>query len=894
MFTTRPRPGASPVAARHSLRVRLPLLIFVLLVAAVATFLWAAYREVEVTLVGAGHDRARAAADQVARLIRRSTQAGTENLRRVAADAVVRRYLQNPTDGTREAASVRLASIATSGARRIQLWTAAGSRLLDVTIPAANPDAALVVLPDPMRPPPVGSNALQAANNVVFTDSAAEILGAWSSTEEAATTPVRGYVITRSTLSVNPPGALGRLVGADAVIEIGNSAGGIWTDLSTVVTAPPVDATRNGVSEYRAANGERRIGAMSTIRGTPWAVWVEFPRRIIVAPAEAFLKRMIGLGLIIVAIGAFLVAWLSVGITRPLQELAQAADEIAAGDYSRRVSALRTDEIGRLGRAFNATAAEVKSAIDALRRSQQTFAATLASIHDGVAVADANGTLVYMNPLAERILGMGMTGKSPEEWTVRHGLCSADGKTPVPADQRPLVRALEGEDVRDVELFVRNVNLPDGAYIDVNAGPLRDSDGASTGAWVSFRDVSLKRRLDEERVHAAELEVRGREARQANRLKSEFLANMSHELRTPLNAIIGFTDLMHKGKAGPVSAQHEEYLGDVLTSSRHLLQLINDVLDLAKVESGKMDFRPEPVDLVKLVNEVRDILRGLAASKRLRVDTEVDPQVAAAVVDHARVKQILYNYLSNAIKFTPEGGRVQVRITADGADGFRIDVTDTGVGIAAEDLAKLFVEFQQLDTTASKKYQGTGLGLALTKRLVEAHGGRVAVQSGMGLGSTFSAILPRMMVAAPADEVRPVMGSLRGNRTILVVDDDPKTVKLAEAVLREAGYCPVSSASAENALLVAQVNPPAVVIVDLLMPGVNGFEFIVRLRNTPGGRHVPIIVWTIKDLDAEERRQLQSSTVTIITKGSGGPHALVEELCRIAPARPLASESMHG
>ena len=154
---------------------------------------------------------------------------------------------------------------------------------------------------------------------------------------------------------------------------------------------------------------------------------------------------------------------------------------------------------------------------------------------------------------------------------------------------------------------------------------------------------------------------------EASRLKSEFLANMSHELRTPLNAIIGFAELMHRGKVGPVSAEHQEYLGDILTSSKHLLQLINDVLDLAKVESGKMEFRPEPVDLAKLAGEVRDILRGLAASKRLQVEIHVDPEVATVVVDPARVKQILYNYLSNAIKFTPEGGRIDDPDRARGA-----------------------------------------------------------------------------------------------------------------------------------------------------------------------------------------------------------------------------------
>ena len=264
--------------------------------------------------------------------------------------------------------------------------------------------------------------------------------------------------------------------------------------------------------------------------------------------------------------------------------------------------------------------------------------------------------------------------------------------------------------------------------IEISLSPLETEEGFLVSA--AIRDITERKRLQEK-------------MQEASRLKSEFLANMSHELRTPLNAIIGFTELMFKGKAGPIAETHREYLGDILASARHLLQLINDVLDLAKVESGKMEFRLERVDLAQLVGEVRDILRGLATSKRLRLDTEVHPETPSAMLDPARIKQVLYNFLSNAIKFTPEGGRVTVRVSPHGTHELRIDVEDTGIGIAPSDLAKLFVEFQQLDASAAKRYQGTGLGLALTKGLVERHGGRVEVKSELGKGSVFSAILPR-------------------------------------------------------------------------------------------------------------------------------------------------------
>jgi CheY-like chemotaxis protein len=345
----------------------------------------------------------------------------------------------------------------------------------------------------------------------------------------------------------------------------------------------------------------------------------------------------------------------------------------------------------------------------------------------------------------------------------------------------------------------------------------------------------------------------------------------------------------------PVSAEHYEYLGDILTSSKHLLQLINDVLDLAKVESGKMEFRLESVDLTKLAREVCDIVRGLAASGRLQVETCVDPEVVTVVVDPARVKQMLYNYVSNAIKFTPAGGRIAIRILPDGPDMFRIDVEDTGVGIAADDLGKLFVEFQQLDASAAKTYQGTGLGLALTKKLAEAHGGRVAVRSTPGEGSTFSVILPRVMAMVPAHEVAgPVMTLPTGNRTILVVDDDPAALKRASLALREMGYRPACSADPEDALRTVAADPPGIVIVDLLMPGVDGFEFVSRFRAMPAGRDVPIIVWTVKDLDAGERRRLQPSITALVSKNAGGSHALVKELRRLLLAEAVAPRVTHG
>ncbi len=302
-------------------------------------------------------------------------------------------------------------------------------------------------------------------------------------------------------------------------------------------------------------------------------------------------------------------------------------------------------------------------------------------------------------------------------------------------------------------------------------------------------EIAERKDLEEElRAKNRELEEQSRRVQEATRLKSEFLANMSHELRTPLNAIIGFAELMHDGKVGPVSTLHKECLDDILTSSRHLLQLINDVLDLSKVEAGKMEFRPETVNLERLAGEVRDILRGLAAQKRIRLAVEIDPALGEVVIDAGKLKQVLYNFLSNALKFTPEGGNVTLRARAEGGDQFRVEVEDDGIGIRPEDLGRLFAEFQQLDASAAKQYAGTGLGLALTKRIVEAQGGRVGVSSVHGKGSVFHAVLPRqahaLVEAPPAARRAPRAGA----PTLLVVEDDTRERDWLVETLTAAGY----------------------------------------------------------------------------------------------------------
>jgi signal transduction histidine kinase len=231
-------------------------------------------------------------------------------------------------------------------------------------------------------------------------------------------------------------------------------------------------------------------------------------------------------------------------------------------------------------------------------------------------------------------------------------------------------------------------------------------------------------------------------ARQANLIKSRFLANMSHELRTPLNGIIGLSEVLHDELLGKLSPEQKEYMDDILASGRHLLNLVNNLLDLERVELGKMDFCTEVVDLKQLLREVCDVLRTLADEKGVTVSLTVDPALSAVTTDPVRLRQIVFNYLSNAIKFSPSKSVIKVRARVDGGDSFRVDVVDQGPGMSREQLESIFTDFNHLERTQRQAGQGAGLGLALTKRIVEAQGGTVGVESVPGAGSTFHAILP--------------------------------------------------------------------------------------------------------------------------------------------------------
>jgi PAS domain S-box-containing protein len=693
-------------------------------------------------------------------------------------------------------------------------------------------------------------------------------------------------------------------------------------------------------------------------------------------------------------------------IVQPITELTDAARRVSRdSDYSVRVPAQLGDELGVLSAAFNDMIGRIGQQDVGLRASEARFTRLSESGMIGILVLDLAGTILEANDTFLTIVGLTRDELQP-------GVLRVQDITP------PELRGISDTALDQIKregtvgLFEKEYLHRDGSRVPVLiGGAMLDSK-----RHISFiLDITERKRLEQARRDAFELETQNRRIQEASRMKSEFLANMSHELRTPLNAIIGFSELLHDGVVPPDSPKHQEYLGDVLRSGRHLLQLINDVLDLAKVEAGKVEFHPEEIDLHNVVDEVVSIVRAIAVAKSISLIATIDPALQGIFLDPARLKQILYNFVSNALKFTPENGAVDVRAIAEGEESFRLEVEDTGPGITPQDIDRLFVEFQQLEAGAGRQHSGTGLGLALTRRLAEAQGGSVGVHSTVGLGSVFYAVLPRRSVSrAEAPRVQPstetpagapsvlvveddqgdqarLVEALRGagyaveaassgaaalsacsrrkfgaisldlllpdmsgqevlrrirtdgpNRdvpvvvvtviaergvmagftvqdfltkpiesrelisalsragvrpdqpgAVLVVDDDESSRKLMAAALTQLGYRSVAMQSGEEALRAIAVAPPAAVVLDLLMPGMDGFEFLDRLRDSPATRQTPVLIWTVKDLSAQEGARLHRSVQAIARKGHGGIPALLEDLRRfLSPRRAPVEQNV--
>jgi PAS domain S-box-containing protein len=396
----------------------------------------------------------------------------------------------------------------------------------------------------------------------------------------------------------------------------------------------------------------------------------------------------------------------------------------------------------------------------------------------------------------------------------------------------------------------------DGSLIDVEITSYALTFAGRPSEVVVAADITQRKRDEEEkrrfteRLAAAnrELELRNREVERATELKSKFLASMSHELRTPLNAIVGFSDLLAEQVAGQLNAKQLRFVQHIKEGSSHLLQLINDILDLSKIEAGQMEFRFEDFAIRDALAEVLSIIRPLAATKNITLNENVSVGVLVRA-DRVRFKQVLYNLLSNAVKFTGSGGKVEIN-SEDQQNLVCLSVIDNGIGIRREDQALIFEEFRQVEGSQGA-HEGTGLGLAITKRLVEQQGGTIMLESEPGRGSKFAVLFPR---GVPSTSPQPTAGAVPSawaaanepNPLVLVVDDELAARELLTSYLLPK-YRVATADCGRDALEKAKQLRPHAVILDVLMGKETGFETLLTLRKSPETSNIPIIILSIVD-----------------------------------------------
>jgi signal transduction histidine kinase/DNA-binding response OmpR family regulator len=342
-----------------------------------------------------------------------------------------------------------------------------------------------------------------------------------------------------------------------------------------------------------------------------------------------------------------------------------------------------------------------------------------------------------------------------------------------------------------------------------------------------------------------ELADANRRIQDADKLKSQFLANMSHELRTPMNSIIGFSEILVERLEGRVEQKHLGFLRHIHASGQHLLGIINDILDLSKIEAGKMEIYPEFFSIPPVVESVCHVMRGMARSVPSFV-VDVPPDLPQIETDLAKFKQILFNLLSNAAKFSPSDKPITISARLhDGA--VTVSVRDEGIGIDPAHHSVIFEEFRQVDGTARREFGGTGLGLALVKKFAELQGGRVSVESELGKGSTFSFTLPVRSRAAVVTRVPEVVSPKQRSSRVLVVEDDPNAYELIASALGSAGFMSIRARHGDEAVRIARESHPAAVTLDLVLPGMDGWEVLKRLKNHDDTRSIPVVIISMVD-----------------------------------------------
>jgi PAS domain S-box-containing protein len=496
--------------------------------------------------------------------------------------------------------------------------------------------------------------------------------------------------------------------------------------------------------------------------------------------------------------------------------------------------------------------------------AESRFRELLEAAPDGIIEIDQDGRIVLLNAVTEKLfgytreelLGQEIETLIPGHMRERHTRHRADYRA------HPVVRPM-GQGLKLLGRRKDGSEFP----VEISLSPVKSEGGFHVTAII--RDVT-EQKIAEEKIRSAnqELGLRNQEAERANRLKSEFLASMSHELRTPLHTIIGFTELLAEELEGPLNEKQKRFLNHVHQDSLHLLELINDILDLSKIEAGRLELHSESFDARQVLFDALNGIRPIADSRNITLESSIAGEVFI-FADRVRFREIVSNLLSNAVKFTAEGGRVSVEQRPAPRGLVCFSVADTGIGIAPEDQEAIFDKFHQVGSTTRGVREGTGLGLAIVKRLVEMHGGTITLESAPGQGSRFSFTMPADDTGKSAEPV------------VLVIEDEPAARELLSSYLNPLGIHTECAATAEQGLLLARDLHPDAITLDVLLPGRNGWSVLRELRAMPETADIPVFVVSVLD----EVRAAADRGATEYLRKPVKKEALLRALREHVPAR---------
>ncbi len=470
-----------------------------------------------------------------------------------------------------------------------------------------------------------------------------------------------------------------------------------------------------------------------------------------------------------------------------------------------------------------------------LYRQQERAEAILAGAGDGLIVFTPDSHIAFVNPAAVELLGEELRKKVG----TRISLAALLGIETEDAGQSVGPEFMIGSG--SGEVTEAEITEPERRILEVRTNPVVDRSGRFLGRISTLHDVTAAR----------ELAV----------MKNEFVSMVSHELRTPLTSIKGYVDLIVDGEAGEINAVQREFLEIVQENSDRLVSLINDLLDISRIESGRVHLRIEPLDPRDVVSGVIDTFRTYAEQSGLTLIADIEPDLPRVAADADRVGQVLMNLTSNAVKYSPGGGSVTIRAARDG-DFVNLGVSDTGIGISEDDQRQLFTKFFRVDSSLTREIGGTGLGLSICKSVVELHGGTIWVTSAEGEGSTFTFSLP----VARADLVRTpsVEGPLGPQAgTVLVIDRDEEVADLVGTYLEQRGYDVVKAHTASQALAVAEAVKPALITLDVMLDAGDGFELLQHLKENPATSTIPVVVLSIV---TDEGRSLRLGAADYLEK----------------------------